>query len=85
MECEVESWSLEVKDSLKENNPNSSLRIEYSDLNGEIGMTFDVDKMNDKGDIVWNESNRGDSMEQILHVVAPQCVADVLFSHSDEQ
>ena len=59
--------------------------IEYSDLNGEIGMTSDVDKMNDKGDIVWNESNRGDSMEQILHVVEPQCVADVLFSHSDEQ
>lgn len=24
-------------------------------------------------------------MEQILHVVEPQCVADVLFSHSDEQ
>ena len=48
-------------------------------------MTSDVDKMNDKDDIVWNGENSGDSMEQILHVVAPQCVADVLFSHSDEQ
>ena len=54
-------------------------------MNGEIGMTSDVDKMNDKDDIVWNENNQGDSMERILHVVEPQCVADVLFSHSDEQ
>ena len=54
-------------------------------MNGEIGMTSDVDKMNDKDDIVWNENNQGDSMEQILHVVEPQCVADVLYSHSDEQ
>ena len=59
--------------------------IEYSDLNSEIGMTSDVDKMNDEDDIVWNENNQGDSMEQMLHVVEPQCVADVLFSHSDEQ
>ena len=59
--------------------------IEYSDLNGEIGMTPDVDKMNDNDDIIWNENNRGDSMEQILHVVEPQCVADVLLSHADEQ
>ena len=33
--------------------------MEYSDLNGEIGMTSDVDKMNDKDDIVWNENNQG--------------------------
>ena len=31
--------------------------IEYSDLNGEIGMTSDVDKKNDKDDIVRNENN----------------------------
>ena len=31
--------------------------IEYSDSNGEIGMTSDVDKMNDKDDIVWNGKN----------------------------
>ena len=74
-----------MKDSLKEDNPNSSLCNRISDLNGEIGMTSDVDKMNHKDDIFWNENNREDSMEQILHVVEPQCVADVLFSHSDEQ
>ena len=74
-----------MKDSLKEDNPNYHYVIEYSDLNGEIGMTSDVDKMNDKDDIIWNKNNQGDSMEQILHVVEPQCVADVLFSHSDEQ
>ena len=48
-------------------------------------MTSDVDKMNDKDDIIWNENNQGDSMEQILQVMEPQCVADVSFSHSDEQ
>ena len=49
-----------MKDSLKEDNPNYyHYVIEYSDLNGEIGMTSDVDKMNDKGDIVWNENNGG--------------------------
>ena len=74
-----------MKDSLKKSIPSHHKVMEYSNLNGEIGMISDVDKMNDKGDIVWNESNRGDSMEQILHVVAPQYVADVLFSHSDEQ
>ena len=41
-----------MKDSLKEDNPNSHFVIKYSNLNGEIGMTSDVDKMNDKDDIV---------------------------------
>ena len=27
-------------------------------------MTSDVDKLNDKDDIVWNENDQGDSMEQ---------------------
>ena len=46
-------------------------------------MTSDVDKMNDKDDIIWNEKNRGNSMEQILHAVEPQCMADVSFSCFD--
>ncbi len=48
-------------------------------------MTSDVEKMNDTDDIFWNENNGLESMYQILHVVEPQFVADVLFSHSDEQ
>ena len=31
--------------------------IKYSDLNSEIGMTSDADKMNDKDDIVSNEND----------------------------
>ncbi len=47
-------------------------------------MTSDVEKINYKDNIYWNENNGGKSMEQILHVVEPQCMVDVLFSHSDE-
>ncbi len=48
-------------------------------------MTSDAENMNDKDDMFWNENNEEEAIEQILHVVEPQCVADVSFSHSDEQ
>ena len=56
--------------------------IKYCALYGEKEMTSDVEKINNKYDIFWK---RGESMEQILHVVEPQYMADVLFPHSDEQ
>ena len=34
-------------------------------------MISDVEKMNDKDNIFWNENNWRESMEQILHVVEP--------------